>query len=103
MFDVTVGESQMSLGVFIFIFSAVVLLPFQLFLCFKVKKLILRLLPVTALFVLASAFIISSFTASGWDAIGYILLALFTGFMIIACGIGWGIWAIYRVIKKSSR
>ena len=100
MFDITVGESQMSLGVFIFIFSAVVLLPFQLFICFKVKKLILRLLPVIILFALALAFIICSFSASGWDAIGYIFLALFTGFMILACGIGWAVWTIYCAVKK---
>ena len=97
MFDVWMG---VELTTFVLIFSAAVLLPIQLLLCFKVKKKVIRLFPIVALFKLMFIFVLMAVSIDGWDGLGYIFLAIFTGLMLIACGMGWGIWMIFRFLKK---
>ena len=53
MFDVWMGAE---LTTFVLIFSAAVLLPIQLLLCFKVKKKAIRLFPIVVLFILMFIF-----------------------------------------------
>ena len=98
MFDVWMGDIELTTAVLIF--SIVVLLPNQLFLCFKVKSRAIRLLPVILLSIPTIIFTVMSVAITGWDGLGYIFLAIFTGFMLLMCGVGWGIWAISKLIKK---
>ncbi len=98
MFDVWIGDVELTTAVLIF--SVVVLLPVQLLLCFKVKSKAIRLLPTILLSILTTIFVIMSVVITGWDGLGYIFLAIFSGIMLLMCGIGWGIWAINKLIKK---
>ena len=98
MFDVWMGDIELTTAVLIF--SIVVLLPIQLLLCFKVKSRAIRLLPVILLSIPTIIFTVMSVAITGWDGLGYIFLAIFTGFMLLMCGVGWGIWAISKHIKK---
>ena len=98
MFDVWMGDIELTTAVLIF--SIVVLLPIQLLLCFKVKSRVIRLLPVILLSIPTIIFTVMSVAITGWDGLGYIFLAIFTGFMLLMCGVGWGIWAISKLIKK---
>lgn len=98
MFDIWMGDIELT--TFVLIFSIVVLLPVQLFLCFKVKSKAIRLLPVIVLSILTIIFVVISVANTGWDGLGYIFLGIFTGFMLLMCGIGWGIWAITKRVKK---
>ena len=98
MFDVWMGDIELTTAVLIF--SVVVLLPIQLLLCFKVKSKVIRLLPVILLSIPTIIFVMMSVAITGWDGLGYIFLAIFTGFMLLMCGVGWGIWAISKLIKK---
>jgi hypothetical protein len=98
MFDVRLGGIQLT--IFVIIFSALVLLPIQLLLCFKVRSRLIRLLPVMLLSVPVVIFAVLSYVVIGWDAIGYLFLAIFAGVMLAACGIGWGIWAIATLMKR---
>ena len=98
MFDVWMGDIELTTAVLIF--SIVVLLPIQLLLCFKIKSRAIRLLPVILLSIPTIIFVMMSVAITGWDGLGYIFLAIFTGFMLLMCGVGWGIWAISKVIKK---
>lgn len=100
MFDVWMGDTELTESVLIF--SVVVLLCLQLLLCFKVKSKIIRLLPVIILFIPTIVFVAMSAATSEWDSLGYMFLAVFTGFMLFICGIGWGIWEINRLAKKKS-
>ena len=100
MFDVWMGDIELT--TFVLIFSIVVLLPVQLLLCFKVKSKAIRLLPVILFTILTLCFIVMSIAVTGWDGLGYIFLAIFTGFMLLMCGIGWGIWAIIKRRSKKS-
>ena len=98
MFDIWMGDIELT--TLVLIFSIVVLLPVQLLLCFKVKSKVIRLLPVIVLSVLTIIFTVMSIAITGWDGLGYIFLAIFAGFMLLVCGMGWGIWAITRYVQK---
>lgn len=98
MFDVWMGDIELTTVVLIF--SIVVLLPVQLLLCFKVKSKAIRLLPVILLSIATLFFIVMAITIPGWNGLGYVFLAIFTGFMVFMCGVAWGIWAITKLIKK---
>mgnify|MGYP001129541779 CR=1 FL=1 len=51
-------------------------------------------------FILMFIFAVMAVAVDGWDSLGYLFLAIFTGLMLIACGMGWGIWMIFRFLKK---
>ncbi len=92
MFEVYWGN--VNLAVLTLIISVVFVLPAQLLLCFKAKRLTVRLLPVIILSGLIIAFIVMNFAAIGWDRLLYIFFTVYTAFMLFMCCIGWGIWAI---------
>ncbi len=98
MFDIWVGDIELT--TLTLIFSLVVLLPVQLLLCFKIKSVAVRLLPVILLFIPALYFLVLSVTAAGWDSLGYLFLAIFAGFMMFVCGVGWMIWGITNRKKR---
>lgn len=98
MFDIWMGDIELTTVVLIF--SVVVLLPIQLLLCFKIKSRVIRLLPVIVLSVLTIILVCVSLGNPDWIVgLVYLIFSFFTGFMLIACGIGWGIWAIVGLIK----
>ena len=99
MFDVWAGDIELTVTVLIF--SVVVFLPVQLLLCFKVKSRIIRLLPVIVLAVLTVFFVVKSVTNTDWEAFGNIFLAVYSGLMLLVCGVGWGIWAVSKVAKRA--
>ena len=98
MFDVWLGDIELTTVVLNL--SSAVFLPVQLLLCFKVKSKMIRLLPVIVLSAITAFLVVMAAMATGWDGLGYIFLAIFTGLMLLACGIGWGIWGITRLIRK---
>ena len=80
--------------------SVLVVLPIQLLLCFKVKPVFLRLLPSILLTATTILLFTMMATSRDWDAIGYAVLGVFSSVLLIFSGIGWGIWAIVRCIRK---
>lgn len=100
MFDVWCGDINFT--ALILMVSIVIILPVQLLLCFTVKSRAIRLLPIIILSVLIGIFVIMAITINDLRAVGYVLLAVYAGFMTFACGIGWGIWAIAKKIKKKN-
>ena len=98
MFDVWLGNAELT--TLTLLLSVFVLFPGQLLLCFKVRSLALRLLPVILLALLAGSFLLLALCSPSWDGLGYLFLAIFAGVMLAACGIAWAIWAI---TKKKNR
>ena len=98
MFDIWTGDIELTRAVLIF--SIIVFLPIQLLLCIRVKSKVIRLLPIILLSILVLIFIFMSITIQGWDGLGYVFLAIFTGFMMLICGVAWGIWAIIKRKQK---
>ena len=83
--------------------SVLVVLPIQLLLCFKVKPIFLRLLPsmlLTGTTILLFAMMAAS---RDWDAIGYAVLGVFSGVLLIFSGVGWGIWGLVALIRKRNK
>lgn len=98
MFDVWFGDIELTSVVLNV--SIAVFLPIQLLLCFKVRSKVIRLLPVIVLSGATIFLVAMAAAGSGWDGLGYIFLAIFTCLMLLMCGIGWGIWAIIKLVKK---
>ncbi|MBE5947808.1 MAG: hypothetical protein E7261_02140 [Lachnospiraceae bacterium] len=99
MFDVWIEDVELtSLTINL---AIAVFLPIQLLLCFKAKKRIIRLLPVIVFAVLTITFFIMAVVAQGWDGLGYLFFAIYTGITLFVCGIGWGIWWIVKLCRKN--
>ena len=98
MFDVWIGDVELtSLTINL---AIAVFLPIQLLLCFKVKKRIIRLLPVIVLALLTINFSVNAIVAQEWDGLGNLFFAIYTGIALFMCGIGWGIWWIVKWCKR---
>ena len=82
--------------------STILVIAIQLALCFKAKKLLIKLLPTILSAAAAIVFCILAFTARDWSALVYIVFAFFAGVMLISSGIAWGIGAILKM-KKMQR
>lgn len=85
------------------IFSLVIVLPAQLLLCFRVKNIVIRLLPVILFFAAAVRLSHLSLTSSGINVPAYIMLAAFSAIMFLLCGICWGTWAIVSIIREKDQ
>lgn len=92
MFDLWWGD--INLGIAIPVVSVPFLLSLQLLLCFKVESLFVRLFPMGLLAAAGGWFYILGITIPGWDSLGYTILAIAAGFMLLVCALGWGIWAL---------
>ncbi len=98
MFDVWLEDVELtSLTINL---AIAVFLPIQLLLCFKAKKRIIRMLPVIVFAVLTITFLIMAVVAQGWDGLGYLFFAIYTGITLFVCGIGWGIRWIVKWCKR---
>ena len=77
-----------------------VVLPIQLLLCFKEKRVFLRLLPSIILTTTTILLFSMMRAATDWDAIGYAILAVFSGVLLIFSGVGWALWLITVFVRK---
>ena len=99
MFDMWYGNIELT--TLTLIISFVVILPVQLMLCFRVKSRTVRLLPVVILSSVTAILLVAALIVQGWEGLGYAIWAIFTGFMLFMCGVGWGIWRIANRKKQS--
>lgn len=76
--------------------SVIATLILQLLLCFKAKKIFIKLIPIALLIVSTIVFYICSATINGWDGLGYLFFSLLSFGLILVCGLSWGVWAITR-------
>ena len=83
--------------------AVLIVLPIQLVLCFRAKKLFIKRLPTAVLTVVAIAFYVLAITAKTWIAFIYLIIAVFSGVSLIFCGIAWGIWSILKLINTEIR
>ncbi len=88
-------ENLLPIGICIFFFVL------QLLLCFKVKNLLVRLLPVIFFPIATVIFYILAVTAHDWDALAYLVFAIFGGILTLVCGGGWLTWLITCKIQKN--
>lgn len=98
MFEVLLGDMN-PVGIILAI-VAVIILPVQLLLCFKVKSFIIRLMPIIILVLAVVITIVTNLDVSGWDGLLFVFGVIYVAYVMLMCGIGWGIWAIVKRIKK---
>ncbi len=92
------GNEEMTVA--IALCSVLIVLPIQLLLCFKCKSLILRLSP-SILFLFSTVFLlVMSSLTKDWDALGYVLLSVYSGVLLVFDAVAWGVYAIIRLVKK---
>ena len=87
---------EIDLPTIVVLISVISTLILQLLLCFKVKKIFIKLLPIVLLIVSTVVFSICSASINGWDGLGYLFFALLSFGLILVCGLGWSVWAIIR-------
>ena len=93
------GFLDIRTDIFVLLLS-IILVLLQMFLCFKVKKKTIRLIPVYLTLVLTIVFTTLGFIFDGWDGFGFFFLAICSAVLFLCSGIGWGIWAIVRKKNK---
>lgn len=79
----------------------VLMLPLQVLLCCKCRSLLLRLLPVGLFLLVGLTFWLLGVTTTGLNVLFYMIYAVYAGAMLLLCGLGWGIWALIRLVKRS--
>ncbi|MBQ3077377.1 MAG: hypothetical protein IJC43_05935 [Clostridia bacterium] len=99
MFDIYLGD--LNLGGLLVTVTVFAVIPLQLLLCFKAKDPYLRLLPGAFCAVATSVLLVLSFSSSGWDGLGYLVLAAWAAAMMLACAVGWGIWIALRLWRRT--
>lgn len=72
----------------------------QLLLCFRVKSSLLRLLPVCLCSAAAAFQLLMACLSDGMAVLGFEVMAIFSGLLLLACGAGWLIWAAAAGRKK---
>ena len=81
------------------VMAVAVVLAVQLLLCYRAKKLWLKLVPMIILVISTAVFCILSACVNGWDGLGYLFFALLSFGLLVVSGIVFLIWAIARKRK----
>lgn len=95
MIDININEIDVRL-IIIFI----LVLMFQLFLCYKAKKISVKLMPVILLVISTIVLYVLAVIIGGWDGFFLVSYAIFSFILLLASGLGWAIWLIWAIVKK---
>ena len=68
----------------------------QLIFCSKANRVFFKLLPTIITFISAAGCFIMIYISNGWDAVGYLFLAIFAAFCFAVCLLAWLLWGIFR-------
>ena len=98
MFDIYL--EGVNLTPIVAIAGLVLMLPLQLLLCFKAKRVIVRLIPAAAFAAAGIALYVAGRVIGDMAGLGLFIFAVYAAFMLFTCGFGWGLWAIARGFGK---
>lgn len=100
-----IGSFEIKTEIFVLIVS-LLLMSIQLLLCFKAKRLWVRLIPF-GLFAGAAAILILAAFIGVYDTPILFIYALYTGFWALPCVCGWAIWwiidSLVAFIRRSTK
>ncbi len=85
---------------FSFIIAIGVIFVLQLVFCFKVRNLLIRVLP--TLFAIAATVysLITVYTSIGWAVLGNVIVFMLSIIMLASCLLAWVVWIVLKIIKK---
>lgn len=92
MFDAHIGEVNLTL--LVIVLSVVLVLPVQYWLCRGERALFVRLLPAIVFALGGVVCVYLAYSTADWDALFYILFAIYCGFLLAASALGWLLWAV---------
>jgi len=73
----------------------------QLFCCFKMKKVILKLIPIVFfLLILLFFFYAIRRVDDEWDVFGFFVLIVWGGYGFLACVASWIIFGVTKIVRK---
>ena len=84
----------------IVITACIAVFAVQLLLCLLARRVLVRLIPTILAVLFAGGCFVMIFLSTGWDAIGYLLLATIACFPVAACVLAWIIFFVVWIIKK---
>ncbi len=84
----------------VLLFPIITLFPLQVCLCFKVHSKLLCALPDIILLVLVAIFTVPAHLITGYDALIFIVLAIYSGYALAWCLAAWVLWIILCTVKK---
>lgn len=100
-----IGSFEIKTEIFVLIVS-LLLMSVQLLLCFKAKRLWVRLLPLGLFAGVAAILILAAFIGV-YDTPILFIYALYTGFWALPCVCGWAIWwiidSLVAFIRRSTK
>ena len=74
----------------------------QIFLCFKARRLVVRLLPTVLSDLAAMVCGVMCMILTGWDVFAWMIFLFCFLIMLGACALAWLIWAIVWFVKRRS-
>ena len=80
----------------------IVVFAIQLLLCLLSRRVFVRSIPIVLAVLFAGGCFAMIFLSTGWDAIGYLLLATIACFPIAACLLAWVIYFVVWLIKRAA-
>ena len=95
-----IGELDIRSDIFVLLL-ALVMLVIQLVFCLKIKPKWLRFAPLCLSLLCVAVFGVLAIIFDGWDALGFLLLAIAAAVLVAGCGIGIAISTIIQ--KKNGR
>ena len=84
----------------LYILIGLALFIVQLIFCFKAERAFFKLLPVLLCLLAGIAFLICVFVMEGWNALGFLILAIYCGFAVLVCVASWIVFGITRFFKR---
>lgn len=98
MFDAYIGEANLTL--LVIVLSVVLVLPVQYWLCRGERALFVRLLPAIVFALGGVVCVFLACNTMDWDALFYMLFAIYCGLLLAASALGWALWAALRFWRK---
>ena len=95
-------EFNFDYPVLVFVGSLIVAFCLQFFLCFRAKKLFVKLIPEILFALSMIVMIVLSEIVGGWDALGYFFFAALFFAMLCICGLAWATFGACRSFKNKS-
>ena len=83
-----------------FLVLSVLVLFLQLSFCFKAKRVVVKLIPTLLAAGSAVVFYLLALRVGGWSGVACVILAFFSALLFLACCLGWGIWAIWVLLRR---
>lgn len=85
----------------LFVLALVVVFFVQITLCIKANNIFVRLLPAILSLISTTVLFIFVYTVTGWDAVGYLLLAILSGSFFVDCIAALIVGGIVRLLGRS--